>query len=256
VGAEFLPDHLDNAIDLIEEAIPHIEAGRLDYATLLEVCRHYRVEAIIHVLLEADPRAFHASLSRGAHAFLAGLRPIDEGAIIASRADPLFDAIACGDEDAAMEISRRLPDRPRLDVEYEEDFRFVSFVAGSVLSSRSEAQTQAFLEEWADLGEGAPDPRLAVCVSLAARDSAAFAEGLGEFLSDHRDRYRARAESGELPEEVAATVPHLCIPGLALIRMAEQAGLETDREYPLVPSMVRGGRQSSYDPRAWSDPSR
>jgi len=106
---EFLPVYRENAVDLLEEAIPYVVAGGVGYDLLLEVCSHYRVMGAINLLLDVDARGLHADLSRSANAFLFGLRSGVKGSVVASKAAPLFDGIACRDETTASAIAELLP---------------------------------------------------------------------------------------------------------------------------------------------------
>jgi len=254
MGSEFLSIYRENAVDLLQEALPFVLSGEIGYAALLDVCGHYRVKAAVHMLLDADSRRFHVDLSKSARTFLFGLDRIPVEEVVVSRALPFFDALACRDMDTAKAIAERFPDHPDPKREYEEDFTFVTYLARRVRGNISPEEADDLLDGWMSAAEGVPGVRYEVCAGLAHGDARSFASAFAGYLDEYRERYALGLERGQIPEDLGNTVGNLCIEGLALLRLAEDSGLPTEREYDLIPSLVRPVPEGPYAAEGWRDP--
>jgi len=223
----------------LEEAIPDLVARRLDLRGCLAACLDYRRMGIAKLLMSGLPDEFFADLARSARAFLYFLEGCDDGAKVTSRAEPFFDAIACRDVDGAMRIARASRPAWQEGREYEDDFLYVWFLMQRFAVRAVAAELEAILARWELVLEGNRDVRLDLCRALLRGDQEAFDEAL-ETLIAGRQRELAELLEAErcLPEDVPTTAK-VWVELLALLRLAEEAGLRTPLELPLAPSVAR-----------------
>ncbi|WP_158625132.1 Imm49 family immunity protein [Corallococcus terminator] len=156
-----------------------------------------------------------------------------------SRAAPFFDALAACDWDCARELSLRSPRERRVELEYEEDFLYVRFLMDFCVLKRSEEEARACLARFESVLQGSEEPRLQVCQALLSRDEASFQAALEDFLKAEARRYVLLRERGRISQEVWATDAKVCVEGLALVLLAEHAGLKTPSVFPTIPSVAR-----------------
>lgn len=246
--SEFLETHRESAEDLLDEALPFLLAGKLDYAGLLRVCENYRIRGIVHILLDGRPDGLQVNLRNAGRAFLRGLASLSPSQIVVSRALPLFDAAASNDFTGAAAIARALPPDWKRDLEYEDDQLYVTLVA-KWITSAPERERDEVLARLAAVADDA-DPRLAAMGALSKRDGAAFDVAVDDVASAYQRRLKLFVQGGKLSDEAADTLPYFCAEGLALIRLAEREGLSPRAEHALVPETVRRDYQI-FDDDGW-----
>lgn len=223
----------------LEAEVPSLLARRLDLRGALAVSAAYRRMGIAKLLMSGVPERFHGDLSRSARAFLHFLEGAGEEHKVTSRAEPFFDAVAAGDDDAAARIARATRPTFAPGRELEEDFLHVWFLM-SRFSLRSDAAVlDPLLARWEQVLEGSADPRLDLCRALATRDQPAFDAALEAIVSERRRSVAAALEAGRLLPEDGPTTAKVWVQLLALLRLADGAGLRTDAEVPLAPSVAR-----------------
>lgn len=234
-----LLDDLKEHLAVIATRAPAAEIGA-DYDAA-EECFH--ALACCKLLASADRAAFQRYL------FWAGLarryflrRSHAEGSIgdfrcARSRSEGLFCAAAAGDVGLAVEIGEQSPPQPMQDGEYEEDFAYQLYLhhrlAGAPGADRA-AALQAL-----ERASGGPSPRLDVCRALEAADPDAFDATLTALAGVYAaERDELRAQSADVPS--FEPLSQIFTEGLALIRVAEHAGLAIPRrDYPLCPRSAR-----------------
>lgn len=248
--SEFLTVHRENIDDTLDEYRPLARARRLDYEGWLDFSEQFRMRGIIDLLLDMEPDALQRDLCRSGRAFLFGATALPRETVIASAALPLFDALACNDRGTAAQIAAVLRPTFDADVEYEEDFLYVRFLCARFLLDARPVDVEALLAR-AEQVANPDEPRWLVARALAQGDAAAFEPALDEFLASYQRRLSSMAENGRLSDEAAATLPHFCAEGLALLRLAEQAGVGTFADHRLIPSVVRPDLSATFATVAW-----
>ncbi|WP_373691575.1 Imm49 family immunity protein [Hyalangium versicolor] len=220
------------------------------------MCRSFRRRGICEVLLHGTPERLHHFLAMSGHAYLYSLSQGNEETLLTSRAPPLLDALACGDQDTARAIAlhNSKPLDPRR--EYEEDFLFMQCLVGMVTSSPVGDEERAPRARPVVLARQPQDARSEVVESLHYRNAEQFNTALTQLLDEEHARWLRLQEKGRGLEEDAATEMHVCVEGLALLRLAEQRGLHVLTEYLAVPSLVRVKVPNLPGPEAWKDPAR
>ena len=247
--SEFLYVHGENAEAILDESLPFLVSKQLNYRELLAVCENYRIRGIVHLLLDLDPAELHRSLHDSGQAFLFGLKAVPPEQMLVSDAVPLYDAMACNAFALAGEIAGALRLQWQPDVEYEEDFLYLSFLCRQYLIGAPAGEALPALQRFGEIGP--EEPRFKVCQALVAKDAQAFAAAFAEFLSAYQERCRIFVEAERLSSEAAATLPYFCTEGLALLRLAERMGLPTEGDYPTVPGLARGDWNKSFDAQSW-----
>ncbi|WP_437739442.1 Imm49 family immunity protein [Sorangium sp. So ce302] len=249
MASKFLRAYMGNAHHDCEQMLPAAVAHRLSFKQALRFSQQYRVIAIGALFLYMDAPAFQIYMYKSGRSFAHYLQRAGEAEQVLSRCKPLFDAIAALDLDGAREIALRLR-TSRSDVEYEEDFLYFAFLRLWLLRRAHEEGT-GLLERYESVLEGADDPRLDLCRALLRRDDALFDEALRRFLEQVEARYLRLAQTESIADEELATEGRLSVEGLALVTLAESAGMKTSSDYLLVPSAARARSAPAAPPDAW-----
>lgn len=255
--SEFLETHRDNARDAIHDTLPRLLGGSLSHEDLLWTCENHRIVGIVGLLLDADPDELHSRLFDAGRAYLFGLGVVPKAQVVVSRAQPLFDALACRDDRGAHEIARLLAPLPwQPDVEYDDDFLFMAWLAQWVreeLAGGGEPVPRA--ERLAALEAAAAGaPRAVVARALEDQDAMAFEAGLDALVEAYRSHQRLLVERGAISDEAAATLPHVCMEGLALIELARRRGLAVAPDHRGAPGLARARGAPRFAPDAWRTP--
>ena len=90
--------------------------------------------------------------------------------------------------------------------------------------------------------------------SLAEGDQEAFGAALAAMVDRYEVRYEAATEEESLPEVELLTEGKVFVEGLALLRLAERAGLELQVEYPFLPRVARPDGPQTFAADAWLVP--
>lgn len=215
-----------------------------------QVCRYFRAIGICQLLIRADTDGFFHGLLRSALTwrwYLEG--SLREGALgdparKASFVAPFADALVASRPQLAARLAELAPREWRPDYEYEDDYLFARFLFAAARGDpSSEGELPELLQRWERVLEGGEDLRLQVCEALTTRHSPGFDAAFLALVHEREARFAARAN----PEAdgVAAYdydfVPNwrIWVEGLALLRLAEERGLELRAEYPTCPSIAR-----------------
>jgi hypothetical protein len=203
-----------------------------------------RAMAISYLLLHADSDGFHIELIISGHArrhYLA--RCAREGYSdfhrASSRAESFFDAVAAHDWDLARDIAALSPPEWLEGAEYEDDSCYARFLYRYLSSEVIPAELEALLVRFEVALEGASSARLDLCKALLGRTQKAFDAAFDELIMERQAEIEEE-RSGIAGEDVAAALrTHVFIEGLAILAIAERAGLQTGRDYPLCPALAR-----------------
>ncbi|MFY0522372.1 Imm49 family immunity protein [Archangium gephyra] len=253
--SRFIPVILSNAdVDLVR-LVPALQKGEPVGWAFARACRDYRARGCAAFFLTGRPDSLHLDLQRSGAAHASFFARAPEAEKVTSRADPFFDAVACGDRAAAERIARHSPSAPKLDQEHLEDFLYVRFLMERFFLGATEEASERLLGQLEEAaGEGAPSARARVGHALFTGNAEAFRDSLLGLIGEHRAWYETGLQRGRIPEEQWATEAHLFVEGLALVRLARGMGMATDEEYPLIPSLALTTPRLAYDAEAWRSP--
>ena len=250
---KFLPIFISNARYANQKLLPRLLQGSGSLADVLEWCGNHRLMGIGALLLLGDAETLQSHLYRSGRTFLALVLQSGGASTFAlSRISPFFDALAAGDVQGAREMAVLAPRARQVDLEYEEDFLYVRFLMDHCLLGQSEAEGRRCLERFESVLQGSEEPRLDVCRALLARDEQGIEEALLRLVSAQQQRYVWLHERGSLSRETWATEAKVCVEGLALLVLAEQAGLSTPRsDHPGLPYLARCRQPPREPPDSW-----
>lgn len=238
----------------LEKGLPHVLGRAVTLRQILIFCGYYRRMGIVELFLSGLPAGLFENLAKSARAFLFYLDRTEEATQVTSQSEPFFDAVACGDLDVGRAIAERSRSTWNEEEEYEEDFLYVRFLMDHGVLARELPHLERLLERFEQALKGSDDPRLALCRALQGKNQKRFDETLERMIDDRRRETEKTLRSGEVSPNDAATVCHLWVELLALLRFAEQAGLKLARHYPFAPSVARRMDQAMLPPPdAWRD---
>ncbi|MCC6418736.1 MAG: immunity 49 family protein [Gemmataceae bacterium] len=208
----------------------------------------FQALAICHLLETGDTEQFRENLVRSGHARKSFLsRSRREGNrrdrhLAISRTEAILDVLAAGHLPLAREIVQLSQDAWDPTAEYEDDFCYFRFLHLLVPAPQPwpEKALDEILGRFEQSLEGADSARLAVCKAVRSRGADDFRSALTELLEEKQaalDRKRPLiTESGAFlfwPASFGSAE------GLALLRVAELAGLRVEEEFPLCPEAAR-----------------
>lgn len=251
--AQYLPVYVGNALNENLEWFAVLSTGKVGRKRILAFCRNLRIAGIGELLMTGLPEEFHVRLHQSGRAYVAWLRNAAEDERRTGQSPPFFDAIAVGDLDAAARIARLSKRTWTQGVEYEEDFLFVEFLMQRFFLGAPAEACALLLRRYEEALRGAEDARLELCGALHAADAEGFDRALRRYLSERDDHYEELARRGGLAPEVLATEGKLCVEGVALVRLAEGLGLETEEDYVHVPSVTREKVSRVFTEDSWKD---
>ncbi|MDY7230925.1 Imm49 family immunity protein [Hyalangium rubrum] len=200
--------------------------------------------AIAVLLAEADTANFfrHLAMSGEAHRqLLLEAREAGKAVRFATSGNflPFCDAVVSGQEFLAREIANLSPGQWVPGEEYEEDFVYGRFLHFLLLEGfQTSPRQKALLDRMAMLDEE-PNARQQLCRALFEKGPKAFETALIDALREH-ERHCEELEARQFASSARSqTEKYIFIEGLALLRMAEGAGISTATEYRLMPSLAR-----------------
>jgi hypothetical protein len=253
---------IDNARDQLEEVLPAFAAGQLQQRDLAYgLAALFRQQGTCRMLVDGVATPLFIGQMQAASVYLFRLPTMTDEDKLTSRAACWWDAIAGGYWEAARDIARWSRTTHNPNREHEDDFLYVMFLMQRYFLSPDGANAEARdlfdreqaarLERWRVVLEGAPDPKLDLCLALHARDRDAFQQALLETGEKRQRDLHQREATGKLLAELALWMKPVWPEGIALMRLAEVEGLGSDFDCPDVPSLLRVDPPFRYDPHAW-----
>jgi len=233
---------------LSEPAYPLDELGKLS----LDISTQFRSLAIILLLTNGSSDSFHHNLIRSARSRATYLERLDRAGIgddhhqASGRYEPLLDAIAAGDVELARRIVALSPLEWREGHEYEDDYCYAQAFHRFVQSPPLDDEVPPLLERLEANLEGQASARLAVCQALLTKDQAAFDESFDALLGEREAQIAADKARGQLEDAIIVAQRHVFVEGLAVLRLADQRGLETAPEYAMCPSLARAPMSTPF----------
>ncbi|QSQ21986.1 immunity 49 family protein [Pyxidicoccus parkwayensis] len=214
-------------------------------------CVYYQAVGICELLLDAEVDAFFHHLIRSAQTRLwvlehgTQLEQPPRKLLKTSNARGLHAALAARQWELARRIARASPTTWMEGVEYEDDFLAVHFVHRHLLGAPPE-ELRALLDRFETVLEGGPSPRFDLCRHLLARDIPGCTQAFADLLDERTAKLKKmKRESVAASDELFVPQSAIYMEGLAWLALLEQAGIPTEPEYPMCPSLAR---QSKYAP--------
>ena len=222
---------------------------RVGGAVYNALSEQYRKIGLSYLLLDGNLDDYAHSLITSATTrrtlLRRGLPNEPDHACRASYLAPFFDAVAVGQLELAAEIGRRSPTEWYEDFEYEEDFLYAQILFGLV--DPGTRDLPALVDKHEGALRGIDDPRNEVCRALITLDALAFVEAFEAFVETEVARIaEARVSSYQFYD-----FDEVSVEGLALLRLAETAGLPSEPEYRHCPSWARRTDYAPYVPESF-----
>ncbi|MCY1042344.1 Imm49 family immunity protein [Corallococcus sp. bb12-1] len=238
----------------LQMGLPRVLGRNVTLRQILIFCGYYRRMGIVELFLTGRPEGFIKNLAKSARAFSFYLEGTPEEAKATSQAEPFFDAVACDDQQAAMTIARNSRATWNHQEEYEEDFLYARLLMDLFGVGAEKDHLHRLLSRYEQVLGNAEDSRLEMCRALIEKDQKLFDETLERMLGDHRRAAEKKLNAGQMSPNDAATVSHVWVELVALLRFAEQARMNLARNYPLAPSLIRRANPSWLPPEeSWRD---
>ncbi len=220
----------------IDRLTPLVAEGRASWDDLLELCRSYRKRGAVSLLLDCAPQAWQANLHRSGVIFAQHMPAIPETNRITSDSAPFLDALAAGAFASARDIALHSRRNWNPGLEYEEDFLYFHYLMTALGWGSADSHLDVVLDRLRELAEDSP--RTLACAALALRSSVDFDSAAELLLAEHRDLYEKGIRGEYILEEDWATDGPICIEAIALLRLAKVRGLDVQKHYALVPSLL------------------
>lgn len=211
----------------------------------IELSEKLRALAIINLLVKGKSDSFHHNLIRSGMVRETYLQRLKKERIdgdhhqASGRYEALLDTIAAGDFDLARRIGDLSPGKWMESHEYEDDYCYAQILHRFVRSDVSEREISTLLDQFETFLEGELNARLGVCRALLLRDQTAFDEAFDALLVEREAKIEADKERGQLEEPHVIAQRQVFVEGLALLRLADRRGLQTQSEYRYCPSLAR-----------------
>ncbi|NVJ05727.1 hypothetical protein HUW63_10855 [Myxococcus sp. AM001] len=240
-----------DAADSLGERLRRFDPGadrssvlaRLDAITL-----DLHLIAVATLLVDGNPQGFFLNLCRMAENGRRVQRLLADRGLPpppARRNTPLLGALAAGHFSLAEAVAEGSATQWQQGAEYEDEFLWAS--ALQHLARTPFAPLEHVLVSLEKAGQEPSASRVALARALVARDAAAFAESFAAACLDYGLVTEKRARSLATP--VTSFAPHrfLWLEGLALLRLAERAGIAPeDTGFRYCPPLARVPMTATY----------
>jgi len=215
-----------------------------------DISKYYRALGICGVLLNADTDVFFHGLIQSALTRKYYLnRCVEENVLNnparkASFVGPFLDAIAANQFRLAVKIASLSPDRWWKGYEYEEDFTYAYFLHKFVyFNDINLGDLRIIFDSFENLLEEQSSERLEICRAFLYSDQAQFEEAFSNLLDSHEKNMEEIADpnlDSILAQEYTFEPNRwIFVEGLAILRIAERLGFQTEKEYKYCPSIAR-----------------
>lgn len=209
-----------------------------------QIAEKYRVLAICRLLADADTDGFYHDLLRSAKTreyYLSRCRAENyaDFHVVSSRSEPFFDAIAANDFSLARNIAGLSPQEWWSEDEYEDDFWYIYFLKYISFDPTIQDELDEILQRFEISLEGASSARFDVCKALLVPDQEAFDDAFNNLVLDRNSEIEREKELFFMEEMNILMNRHVFVEGLAVLRVAEKAGLQTQGEYLYCPALAR-----------------
>ena len=211
----------------------------------IELTEKFRVLAIIILLTKGNNNVFYHNLIRSSktrEAYLLKLRNStlqNDHHYASGRYEPLVDAIAANDFQLAKSIAALSPKDWKVGHEYEDDYCYAQILHRLIQDIVPENEISEYIDQFKNYLEGEPNARLEVCESLLKRDQHDFDDAFESLILERELKISKDKERGQIENPLVMAQRQIFVEGLAILRLAEKRGLQTEREYQYCPSLAR-----------------
>jgi len=218
----------------------------------VELSDKLRALAIITLLVKGESDFFFHNLIRSGRAreiYLLRARAaglVEDYHYVLGRPLPLLDLIAAGDLERARRIGAASPAHFRQGREYEDDHWYAAVLLALLAEPSVPAAVDQALDAWERSLDGLDLSRLHVVRAIAAGSHEDFAPSF-EALLDRRDaEIREEKQRNKIENATTLASRDVFVEGLALLRLAERAGIPTSPEYRYCPGLARLPMQQPF----------
>lgn len=210
-----------------------------------EISARYRSVAICRLLVDADSDGFYHDLIRSAkireyYLSRSYAENYSDFHRASTRAEAFFDALASNEFSLALRIGSLSPQEWLRGDEYEDDFWYVHFLQKYIkFDDRLHPELEEILGKFEASLRGTPCAKLEVCKALLLNDQEDFDAAFNQLLDQRASEIKSEKENFVMEEVNIIVNRHIFIEGLAQLRIAEKAGLETESEYLFCPAIAR-----------------
>ncbi|MFP2930628.1 hypothetical protein ACLESO_36605 [Pyxidicoccus sp. 3LG] len=207
-------------------------------------CLHLHTLGVASLLVDGDPKDFFLNLGRAAESWrrlLALLRARGEPPPPATLQAPLLGAVATGHWELARRIIQDSATQWQPESEEYEDDADWALLLQQLIAPREDApgHTAALLARLERSGAETYAERLELARALEQHDGPAFLEAFEAIRLTHGLLVEKRANSFTTPVDRFAPYRYIWFEGLALLRLAERAGLGTEERFLYCPPLAR-----------------
>jgi hypothetical protein len=224
-----------------------------------DIAKYYRALGICSLLQNAESDDFFHGLIQAALVRKYYLhrcveeKHLTDPARRTSFVDPFLDGVAANQIKLARQISSLSPNQWWEGYEYEDDFTYAHFLHRLIdFKDSDDAELKATLEQYEKALEGGADTRFDLCKALFSKDQDQFDESFALLLDKHEEHFNKIADqSSDSVHAIDYTFePNrwIYVEGLAILRIADTIGLQTQEEYKFCPSMARMPEYRAFVP--------
>jgi hypothetical protein len=210
-----------------------------------EVSYKLRAAAVIVLLTKGDADGFYHNLIRSGRVRETYLRRVaaagrlDDHHYASGRYGGFTDAVAAGEWVLAGRIAAASPPDFRDGHEYEDDYCYAQILHRLATPAPPEDEIARFIERFEAYLDGDPSPRFDLCKALAQTDQAAFDAAFEDLLAQRDNEIAAAKARGQVEEPPVVALRMVYVEGLAVLRLAEARGLQTEPDYRFCPALAR-----------------
>jgi hypothetical protein len=247
-----LRDLRDGAAETLEATLEAFAPGAPRERLIEDVqaiCRALHTTGVSMLLVEGKPQEYFLDLCRAAENWrrlLEHLRGRELEAPPASYLAPLYGAMAAGEWELARGVAVAVATRWQPGEEYEDDFDWAALIHRCVAGA-GQAQLAPYVGSLRRSGQEAYGERLEVLQAIWSGDREAFLAAFRAVLAVHGEDMEEAVQSFNTGKLDLAPYRFVWLEGLALLRLAEEAGLETSSErFLYCPPLARVRRTVEY----------
>lgn len=221
------------------------------------ICANLQMIAVATLLLEADAQVFFLNLCRAAENWrrlVVFLRTRSESLPRTTFNAPLLGAMVANHWELAQALACTSGTAWQEDEEYEDDFTWALLLQEWLVSSGEGPRLKTLEARVEEIGDDFCKERLSVLRRLRARDAESFLSAFERARGLHQETTERMATLSTIP--VAEFAPHryVWLEGLALLRLAERAGLQVRGPFLYCPPLARLPCNFKYQADEWVVP--
>ncbi len=233
----YLTVYRENFYFHIGKITQNINTISSDWKTAVEISQLFRRMGISCLFIDDDTKTFFSYLNDSGNAFLYFINKISPQDLVTSKFDAFFDALVCKNIQLAKKIASVHAASYNKDYEYQEDFFYFHFLM-EFIQDKEESVLNNILKDYADILDGNPDNRFEICKAILEGDSDEFEEYLIALVQEWHMEQEKKYNKELVPPEVSETEGHIFLEGIALVRIAEKAGIRMENIFSYMPQDV------------------